>query len=298
MSLRWQPRCVSDAALVAFIAFGASVVQCSSDRLNFEDAPDGATPPPGPLTSPDAGDVDAGGEKECESDTTQIYALSMMPDALYRFDPQSLTLIRLGYLDCPAKNVASMAVDRYGTAWIVYQAGQLVKVRLADLHCEEVVLRNKPSTVGYFGMGFAKDDSGLGETLFISNNGLFKIETSTLEVSRVGPMALPGIAELTGTGEGKLFAYSNVNGVVAQIEKTTGNSLETYRTSAVNSAAYAVAHWGGDFWIFASFGATSPTSSVVRYSPSTRTSTTVIEDTGALLVGAGSSTCAPVKDPG
>lgn len=297
MFLRWLRRRTSNAAPVALIVFGASAVQCSSDRADFKEVPDGAAPPPGPLTTPDAGDVDASAEMECASETTKIYALSMAPDALYRFDPESLSLTRLGYLECPAKNVASMAIDRYGTAWIVYQTGQLMKVRLADLHCEEVVLRNKPSTVGYFGMGFAKNDSGAGETLFISNNGLFTIDTSTLEVGRVGPMALPGIAELTGTGEGKLFAYSNVNGVVAQIDKTTGNSIETYRTSALGSAAYAVAHWGGDFWIFASFGFGASPSSVIRYAPATKTSTTVIADAGAVLVGAGSSTCAPVVDP-
>jgi hypothetical protein len=65
-----------------------------------------------------------------------------------------------------------------------------------------------------------------------------------------------------------------------------------HRTSAVeHHAAFAFAHWGGDFYVFTG----QTTSKVTRYSPETDISTVVVDNTGMLIVGAGSSTCAPTS---
>ena len=78
--------------------------------------------------------------------------------------------------------------------------------------------------------------------------------------------------------------------MIAGLDKNNGATQVTYRTSALDErAAFAFAQWGGDFWVF-----TGDTHSIVtQYSPTENKSTVVVQNTGMLIVGAGSSTCAP-----
>ena len=63
------------------------------------------TPPDQQLVSP----VDAAAEanaandidQECTGENKQIYVLTRFPDAIYRFDPASLTFALVGKLHCP-----------------------------------------------------------------------------------------------------------------------------------------------------------------------------------------------------
>lgn len=287
---------------IAILALASVAVHCSSDRADFVPPPPDAGPPAPFAEPPEAGpDAEAGPPKtdedvECAGATTNVYVMARNPDAIHRFDPVTLTFTRLGTLDCPASDSFSMAVDRRGKAWVLFNSGKLFHVRLSDLHCQEVVLQNRGRELSVFGMGFAKNDTGDGETLFISaNSKLSKVDPSTLVVSEIGP-SLGNIAELTGTGDNQLYGFTPYNGVVARLDKATGKSLEIHRTSAVTSGNWAFAQWGGDFWIFTR-DATSPTSSVTRYSPATKASDVVVPDAGIRIVGAGVSTCAPYEPP-
>ncbi|OJY16098.1 MAG: hypothetical protein BGO98_25990 [Myxococcales bacterium 68-20] len=305
-------------SLSAFVVvvLGASAVQCSSSSRDGYEAPPAPDAAPqqqliSPVDAAAEANVADGIDQECSGENKQIYVLTFDPDAIYRFDPASLTFALVGKLDCPYRP-NSMAIDRRGYAWVNFRgssgtvSGLVFNVRLSDpqvgtqtgglLQCKEVVLNNVPTGgLRTFGMGFSKNDSSTGETLFVHpSNNLFRIDPMTRDVSRVGRTSFLGNAELTGTGDGKLFGYSPTNGVIARFDKTTGASLETYRTSAVNGGAYAFAHWGGDFWIFLR-PLDGTTSTVYRYSPATDETTIAIEDTGLAIAGAGSSTCAPFK---
>lgn len=270
-------------------------VACTSDRIAYVDStsePD-AGPSNGSFVSPEAGVEDAASqEAECTGGKDLVYVLSKGPDAIHRFDPKTLAFSRLGYLDCADSNTFSMAIDRYNTAWILYQSGRLFKVRLDDLRCNEVVLRGRSPTLVLFGMGFSTNDSGGGETLYLGGDGLWKADPKTLEVSRIGSTELGDTFELTGTGDGQLYGYASINGTVLHIDKTSGQTLERLRTPALGSS-WAFAQWGGDFWLFVGSG--TARSSVIRYSPTMKTSTVALEDSGIEIVGAGSSTCAPYK---
>lgn len=285
--------------LVGLLALAGTAVQCSSSRDNFEGTPDAA--PQGPLVSPPdaAVDAEAGVELEdCAGENKQIYVISPSPEAIYRFDPELLTFARLGYLDCPFSGAYSMAIDRRGVAWILFRGGVMAHVRLDDLRCSEITLLNRPRELVGFGMGFAKDTSRTGESLFLNNRDLFKVDPTTREISLVGPTAMPDVAEMAGTGDGQLFGYTPYNGVIAHFDKATGASLETYRTSAINDqqtgGEYAFAQWGGDFWTFTRFNPAS-SASVTRFSPATGESKVVVKDSGIRIIGAGSSTCAPFQ---
>jgi hypothetical protein len=163
------------------------------------------------------------------------------------------------------------------------------------LECKEVALNNRPESLYTAGMGFVEDDSIAGESLFLypKRGYLFRVDPTTRDVTTVG-MAGPGIRELTGTGDGQLFGYFPLDGVISHLDTTTGATLETYRTSVAGFGSYAFSQWGGDFWIFLT-NLDTGTSSVHRYSPATGETTIVIEDSGLDIVGAGSSTCAPFE---
>lgn len=287
--------------LSAFVMFalGGATLRCSSDRAEFT-TPEEAGPP-GPLVemTPDASeDAPTVANEECGgNEIKQIFVVSRDPDAIYRFDPDALSFTLLGYLDCPASSAFSMAIDRRGIAWIVFRGGTLVNVRLDTLECHEVLLNSVTTELPFvFGMGFAADDSLEHESLFLITDSLYRVDRTTRQTTRLGQTTLAGGAELTGTGDGQLYGYSTYNGVIAHLDKTSGASIESYRTSVLDQNELALAQWAGDFWLFT--GALTSgrlVDKVTRYSPVTGESKEVLSDTGIHAIGAGASTCAPSK---
>jgi hypothetical protein len=230
----------------------------------------------------------------CAETTKQIYVLAT-DKALYRFYPDTLKFVRVGQVACPdVAGTFSMAIDRHGTAWVEYTDGRLFAVDTATAKCKATPFR--PGQTGFetFGMGYSLNgDSANGETLYVSGVGLAALDTKTFDLKFIGSLTY-GRTELTGLDK-KLFAFSVGSGVIAGLNKTNGATEVVYRTSAVSErAAFAFAQWGGDFWVF-----TGDNHSIVtQYSPVDDKSTVVVQDTGMLIVGAGSSTCAPsVKPP-
>lgn len=246
---------------------------------------------------------------ECSEDTKQIYVVAT-DKALYRFYPDTLKFVRIGTIACPSvAGTFSMAIDRRGTAWVEYTDGRLFAVDTSNATCKPTAFR--PGQTGFttFGMGYVKNgsdadggaadggagadaDAAAGETLYVAGAGLASLDTKTFDLTFLGSLSF-GRTELTGLGN-ELYAFSVGSGVIANLDKTTGATKSTYRTSATDSqAAFAFAQWGGDFWLFTG----SVRSQVTQYSPSSDTSKVVVADTGMLIVGAGSSTCAPTNRP-
>ena len=231
--------------------------------------------------------------KECTQETKQIYVVAT-DKTLYRFYPDTLVFTRIGVLGCPTTaGTFSMAIDRRGTAWVEYTDGRLYAVNTTNATCTPTAF--VPGQTGFttFGMGYAKNgDTANGETLYVAGSGLAALDTKTFQLDFLGSLTF-GRTELTGL-DTSLYAFSVGSGVVAGLNKTTGSTETTYRTSATDADnAFAFAQWGGDFWLFTG----SDHTTVTRYSPITDVSTVMVPDTGMLIVGAGSSTCAPTKTP-
>jgi hypothetical protein len=230
------------------------------------------------------------GDVECAEETKQIYVLGT-DKTLYRFYPDAPKFVRIGQIGCPTtEGTFSMGIDRRGTAWIEFTDSQVYAVDTTDASCKPTGFRTNQGFT-HFGMGFARNgDTDNGETLYIAGVGLGSLDTKSMLATFLGNLNA-GRTELTGR-DTELFAFNVASGVITGVDKTNAKSLVTYRTSAVDpAAAFAFAQWGGDFWVF-----TGMTRSIVtRYQPVEDKSTVVIDDTGMLIVGAGSSTCAPSK---
>jgi hypothetical protein len=240
-----------------------------------------------------------------EAGVPYIYLVSA-ENQLYSFNPGDGSIVLRGVLDCPAGGASpfSMSVDRQGTAYVLYNDGQLYRVSSFDASCEPTSYI--PGQQGYnlFGMGFSTNEGGPDETLYVAeinfngpSLGLAQIDTDTLDLSYIGPFSEnPGWAiEMTGTGDGRLYGYFIDNpgpgGHVVEIDKETGQILSsTPLTVGASTSALAFAFWGGDFYIFTSLG--NGVTDVTRYRPSDG-SVQLFTTLTATVVGAGVSTCAP-----
>jgi hypothetical protein len=230
---------------------------------------------------------------DCMQETKQIYVVAT-DKVLYRFYPDTLSFTRVGTLGCETgAGTFSMAINRRGVAFVEYMDGRLFAVNTNDASCQPTPFVPRQTGFTNFGMGYAKNgDTPNGETLYVSGAGLASLDTKTFELKFLGSLTF-GRTELTGL-DTSLFAFSVGSGVIARLNKDTAATELIYRTSATDEQdAFAVAQWGGDFWLFTG----STTSTVTRYSPSTDVSTIAVADTGMLIVGAGSSTCAPTTRP-
>jgi hypothetical protein len=238
---------------------------------------------------------------------TYIYLIGR-DNELLRFDPSSLTATTIGTISCPDDTVPySMAVDRLGIAYVVFEDGQLFRVSTATASCAATAFQVGQggfSTV--FGMGFSSDTADPGETLFIAGNismQLATLDPTTFTVTPVGTFSTAiGAAELTGTGTGELYAFGLVvdGGMtaavnLAQIDKSTAQVITNTSVSVASGSAqifdWAFAYWGGDFYFFTS--SDGATTIVSRYQPGGTLALPVVATLGSPIVGAGVSTCAP-----
>lgn len=283
-------------ALVGCLAIAASASCARGEERSsaFEDdastPADAGAPETGIFSEAEAPPPEA---VECADETKQIYVLGT-DKTLYRFYPDTLKFVRIGVVACPTvAGTFSMAIDRRGTAYVEYTDGRIFAVNTYDATCKATAFQ--PGQTGFenFGMGYALNgDSSNGETLYASGAGLAKIDTKTFKLEFLGSLTY-GRTELTGR-DTELFAFAVGSGIIAGLDKANGATKSTYRSSAVDpAAAFAFAQWGGDFWLFTG----SNRSIVTRYEPVGDKSTVVVQDTGMLIVGAGSSTCAPAKRP-
>ncbi len=291
---------------------------CGSDQQTSSPAAD---PPPALAFDVDAGLGDSGAE--CAEETKDVFVLSEQ-QTLYSFHPPSLTFTEIGALKCAAggSTPTSMAIDRKGTAWVRYFDGTLWKVRTQDLSCEKTTYV-PPAAVDpffQFGMSFsstAKGDST--EQLFLSDAKGFghgRLDQSTLKVTYLGPYTgalAKKRAELTGTGDGKLYGFfatkSNEATQIAEISKNNGAISTVNDLPSVKPGdAYAFSFYAGDFYVYThtafggdggggSGGGADNGSDVTRFRPTDGSITVVKSGVGFKIVGAGVSTCAPTEGP-
>ncbi len=112
-----------------------------------------------------------------------------------------------------------MAVDRRGVAYVTFTDRLLYRVSTATGACVGTSFQPDQQGFGAFGMGYATNAAGPTESLFVAGTadnqnpggispGLARIDTNNFVLTKVGNF-VPDIkqAELTGTGDGRLFAF-------------------------------------------------------------------------------------------
>jgi hypothetical protein len=239
----------------------------------------------------------------CAEDNRQIYVVSSDGD-LYRFPPLTKSFTLIGRLDCPIAGLAqpfSMAVDRDGVAWILYQDGHVFRARTRDAHCIATKFVPDQHGIHTFGMAFVTDGpASTHDTLYLADDdasprGLSTLDVATLTVSP--PHAYDeskvksGRFDLTGTGDGRIFGFDpRPPARIVEIEPTTAKIIGQKSVGAIGDRAWAIAQYWGAFYVFS---ATSGNSQVVKLSWATGKEEVVSPDVGFTVVGAGVSSCAP-----
>ncbi len=217
---------------------------------------------------------------------------------LSRFDPTSLTFTDIGVLDCPGEDADagagpfSMAVDRSGTAWVVFDDGNLLAVNTADAGCATTAFDG--GGFAPFGMSFRTDPTSGAETLYVSSattGDLATIALPSLALTTVGREA-DGWGELAGTGDGQLWEYipGGVLGgvpVLDRLDPATAAVLAHHPLAGITAVGdFAMAYYGGEFWVFEA-------PAVYEVDRATLAVRTAIADTGRNVIGVGASSCSP-----
>lgn len=244
------------------------------------------------------------GNGDCAEEAKLIYVIGQ-DNEFYSFYPPTLEVKQIGVINCPQNGgfatPFSMAVDRQGVAWILFNDGHIYNVDVKTAACKATAYATGQQGFSTFGMGFVSNSKGSAdETLYVADyngKGLARIDTAALTLTKVGPWdTLTGAAELTGTGDARLYGFFNYSPIiVAEIDKSSGKILSKAQQPTITiGSGWAFAFWGGDFYLF-----TSPTgqSQIDRYRPADGTTVTVKKGLGTNIVGAGVSTCAPFEPP-
>jgi len=230
---------------------------------------------------------------------------------LLSFDPRKLpgdAFHQVGLLDCDRQSPYSMAVDRDGLAWVLYRGGNVYRVSIIDGHCNrDPAYRGSRGGTELFGMGFVSDGpKATTEKLFVASS-MTPAEIAVLDVSKPSPWHTVGnllgretsTPELTGTADGKLFAFfpeSGHDAFVQEIDRETAQPIGARMpvgSPAGEINAWAFAHWGGVFYIFVTI---ANNSSVYAINRKTGAHSLVLDHLPSRIVGAGVSTCAPLLE--
>ena len=237
---------------------------------------------------------------------------------LYKFFPMNNTLELLGQIGCDLPpSTFSMAVDRLGFAWVQYTDGQLRKVDLTNVaKCSNPGYQAGQLGVTNFGMAFVSNSAfdacdqmfgdqytGIGEGA--DNATFFRVDPLNQQAILLGKSDF-GTAEVTGTGDGRvfLFAAKNPDTQLVEVDRNNGNTLSSIPLPGVKlGGGWAFAFFGGDFYFFTD-GASDGKSEVthIDYDDSDMNgkqdikvviNNAVVQGANVKVVGAGVSTCAP-----
>ncbi len=242
---------------------------------------------------------------DCSEAAKLVYLFTQTAE-LYSFDPPSKTLTSLGQLSCATTaSPNSMAVARDGNAYVNYADGTIFKVDVKTLKCSATSFTSSWTQMG---MGFSTNGTtNKDETLFVAKTTILG-QTSELASVPLPPAALKPVQkfasafanlspELTGTGDGKLYAFfvdSNFGTAakLVEISKTDATAVGTVTLSQITTVgAWAFSFWGGDFYLY--YASATGNSKVGRYRPSDKSFVEYMT-TSMRIVGAGVSTCAPI----
>jgi hypothetical protein len=254
----------------------------------------------------------------CGENADLIYVLSDQA-TLFTYNPATNSFNPLGAFNCPGSGAFdttfSMGVARSGIAWVMYTpSGDIFHVDVNDANvCTDPGY--EPGYAGFtlFGMAFVSQSlNSPCDTLyahsFSGGLGGFSEGAGSGQLGKVVDLLPQYIStidydggELTGTGDGRLFAFAGTNPAkLVEYDKTDGSVIETTQLNGLElTNAFAFAFWGGDFYFFTEGDGFSGTSKVTRLDHDGDGSlATINTDAPIRIVGAGVSTCAPIVPPG
>lgn len=260
-------------------------------------------------------------EPECECADVEvpldngIFVLS--DDAvLWKYIPEFNTFENLGPLGCGLPNTFSMAVDRAGFAWVMFNSpqGAIRQIDVTDpSNCTDPGYVPGQMGATLFGMAFVSEDlnnqcdqlygntyNGMGGFSEGPNQGDFlTIDPDVLQTQILGPTTFNG-AELTGSGDGRAFMFGGVPAKLVEVDKQTGEYLEVTPLGGLDlTNAFAFAFFAGDFYFFTESAGPGSNSKVTHFDYDDSDNNgiqdlTEVNAEGPLrVVGAGVSTCAP-----
>jgi hypothetical protein len=268
------------------------------------------------------GNSTGSGQPGCTMAAELVYVLST-DNHLWSFEPGKKQFIDIGVLGCNVQAGAqpnSMAVDRNADAWVNYvtsnglgtdTAGWVYKVSTKDASCEATPTFTLPSASWYrLGMGFSTDAvGGTAETLYVAGTGMVgssnspglgKLNFTTKSLVPINqftgdPLLTGQSAELTGTGDARLFGFFTTSPVrVAQMDKSAKILSDMPVNGVPTPMAWAFSFWGGAFYLYTSDGISQST--VTRFDPTTKSvDTSYVLTAPTVIDGAGVSTCAPLQ---
>ncbi len=264
----------------------------------FADIPGDAAPAPDAREAP------------CATEGVELIYVVAEDDQMLSFDPRKLPgdpFTHVGTLICdPSDSPFSMSVDRRGVAWVLYRNMMLYKVSILDAHCTPY---GPAPGNELFGMGFVTDGPHSGsEKLFVATVG----DLAQLVVSQPVPVwhSLGTLAEsqdtdlgpeLTGTPDGRLYAYFPASGLgyVQEIDRRTakvrGKPMRLGPTDDSHVQSFAFAHWQGTFYVFLT--TEDAGTQVHAIDRKTGAHEIVLDDVSYEIRGAGVSTCATTGGP-
>jgi hypothetical protein len=272
----------------------------------------------GSASSGGSGGSSSGGNGCTGQAANFVYVLSAQND-LYSFAPDKKQFTKIGPLQCQtAMQPNSMAVDRDAGAYVNYvqnvgvdTAGAIYKVSTKDASCSGPVM-NMPAGWFRVGMGYSSNNAGsTAETLYVAgvgngvgaSTGLGLVDFGKSTIGPIGSFSPPLAgqnAELTGTGDGRLYGFFTTTPVqVAQITKSSGaTAAPVPMTGVATPQAWAFSFWGGHFYLYTAQVQGGPGSNVTDYDPASGSvNPSYMTAIGFDVVGAGVSTCAPVTPP-
>lgn len=294
-------------ALAWVVACGAkSGLRVDASDASVEAAPSDAAPEVADAleTTPDVA-FDVPPPVCDDSGPPSVYVVTQQ-STLHRFDPPTATFTYVGTLNCGMLYAPfSMAVARNGIAFVLNQGGYLLQVDTQTAACVPTAF--VPNQLGWqrFGMGFVFDPVGSKDRLFVTESnyaapsqGLATLDLSTLSLDFVAPYTedVGHAVELTGTGDGRLFAFGLPTALhpatLAELDETNGALLSKVAPGLGEpNSSFAFAWWAGAFYFFVAKDAGEATE-VTRYDLATG-ALSLVAKLDQTVVGAGVSTCAP-----
>jgi hypothetical protein len=247
----------------------------------------------------------------CGANDVELIYLVDTARTLFSFDPKKLpgdAFRKIGDLSCDRSSTPfSMAVDRTGIAWVLYQTGRLYQVSILDGHCLRTAAPPEGAMAKTFGMGFVSDGpKATTEKLFVAAED-DSHALATLDISRFPARWIPvgtitakqqRNPELTGTADGRLYGYfpgDPGRGFVQEIDRTGAPVGKRWplagETGRVN--AWAFAFWGDVFYVFVTVEGVNEVHAIHR---KTGKHDVIDRDSPHRIVGAGVSTCAPLLE--
>jgi len=256
---------------------------------------------------------------KCAANVADSIYLLDIDAGLYRLTPDTLEVEPLGQLVCPGASLAmALTIDREGLLWAMLVDDQgyrgIYTIDPDTLACDATAFVDPiAENIGVNSLAFVADAPGSEtESLYVGANvggsfdfsiplSLGRVDLATMDMEIVGtadlvPTGYYQIADLTGTGDSRLFGFfAGDTPAIAELDDSTGALVSHDLLEIGVGSPWAFAQWAGRLWLFSPG---SPGSQIRAYDPVTQAIEPLSDGIGIAVVGAAVSTCAPFEPEG